>query len=300
MILLVALGLSGCTNAPKDPSKDDTPVSGRAVVLADADLEYLLEDHQLVFNATYPAAQVVLHYLPEAQLTRAMLADSVRCVFGSFEPGGDQQAYFRTRDLTAHTERVAMDAIAVVVSPQNPVQQLSLTQLRDMLGGRSAFWPGTSTPFTALFEGKESGVPRVLVDSLFQGDPSQLKRAMALGSVEELAQRVANDPTAIGFLAFARISDMDDARCKALRAGLKLLPIAASDTATAFLPDQGTLKDKSYPLRRGVVMMVVEGKSGLGTGFASFVAGHKGQRIILKQGLAPERVPARDVELVQP
>jgi hypothetical protein len=39
-------------------------------------------------------------------------------------------------------------------------------------------------------------------------------------------------------------------------------------------------------------MLVVENKSGLGTGFASFVAGHKGQRIILKRGLAPAHTPA--------
>jgi len=44
----------------------------------------------------------------------------------------------------------------------------------------------------------------------------------------------------------------------------------------------------------------MEGKSGLGTGFVSFVAGHKGQRIILKSGLAPQIVPARDVMIVHP
>ena len=295
-----ALLFVACTETPKDPAKDDTPVSGRAVVLADEDLQYVLEDHQLVFNGTYVDAQVVIHYLPEAQLTKAMLADSVRCTFGFFKPGGEQEAYFRTRSLSSHVERVAMDAIAVVVSPQNPVQRLSVPQLQDMLSGELTLWPSTATPVTALFEHKESGVPRSLVDSLFNGDPSQLKRGAAMSTSEELVQRVSADPNAVGFLAFARISDLDDARCRALRSGLKLVPIATSDSSTAYLPEQGTLKDKSYPLCRGVVMTVSEGKSGLGTGFASFVAGHKGQRIILKQGLAPERVPARDVELVHP
>lgn len=300
VLLPCALLLNACMDTPKDPERDDTPVSGRAVVLADEDLRFLLEDHQLVFNSTYPDAEVVIHYLPEARLTKAMLADSVRSVFGSFKPGGDQEAYFRTRSLSVHVERVAMDAIAVIVPPGNPVRSLTLAQLRGMLEGGITAWPGTSTPVTPLFEHRESGVPRTLVDSLFQGDVGRLTQGKAMNNVEELVQRVAADPGAIGFLAFARISDLDDARCRALRANVRLVPIAANDSAAAHLPDQGTLKDGSYPLRRGVIMMVTEGKSGLGTGFASFVAGHKGQRIILKQGLAPERVPARDVELVHP
>ena len=132
-MLVIALLFNACTNTPVDPSRDDTPVSGRAVVLADEDLRYLLEDHQLVFNGTYPNAQVVIHYLPEAELTKAMLADSVRCIFGSFKPGGEQEAYFRTRNLSTHVERVATDGIAVVASPQNPVQQLTVPQLQGCL-----------------------------------------------------------------------------------------------------------------------------------------------------------------------
>jgi phosphate transport system substrate-binding protein len=64
------------------------------------------------------------------------------------------------------------------------------------------------------------------------------------------------------------------------------------------LPSQSTLADGSYPLRREVYMILAEGKSGLGTGFVSFVANHKGQRIILKLGIAPHKVPAREVEIV--
>ncbi len=299
-LIAAATTLVACTNTPVDPNKDDTPVSGRAVVLADEDLRFLLEDHQLVFNATYPRAEVVIHYLPERELTQAMLADSVRTVFAAFQPGADQFAYYRTRKLTPHVETVAVEAIAVIANAAAPVQRLTLQQVRALLDGTSSTWPGTTTPVAPLFDGDGSGIPRTLVDSLFGGDVQRIKRGAALGSATDLVARVAADPGALGFISFARLSDLDDERCRALRQGIRLVPIASSDTAQAFVPDQGTLKDRSYPLRRPTVMTVMEGKSGLGTGFASFVAGPKGQRIILKQGLAPMRVPARDVELVQP
>jgi phosphate transport system substrate-binding protein len=40
-----------------------------------------------------------------------------------------------------------------------------------------------------------------------------------------------------------------------------------------------------------------EARSGLGTGFASFVAGNAGQLIFLKGGLLPATVPIRSVRV---
>lgn len=296
--VLAACFLVGCTSAPRDPGVDDSPTYGKATVLADEAFRLLLDDHALVFNATYPDAHITMHYMPERELTTAMLADSVRSVFAAFRPGGEQLDYFRTRSLTPHIESVATDAIAVLISPQNPVTKLSTSELKAMLEGALTIWPGTSTPISLLFDTQGSSVPRTLVDSLLDGRVERLKRGASASGMQDLVQRVANDPGAIGFVSFATISDLDDPQCRALRDPIKILSISATDTSAAFPPDQGTLKDKSYPLRRSVIMLVTEGKSGLGTGFASFVAGHKGQRIILKQGLAPERVPARDVEIV--
>jgi phosphate transport system substrate-binding protein len=78
------------------------------------------------------------------------------------------------------------------------------------------------------------------------------------------------------------------------------LPIAHRSGEAPILPSQSSLADGSYPLRRTVNMVLTEGKSGLGTGFVSFVANHKGQRIILKLGVAPITVPPRNVEIVHP
>lgn len=298
LVTIFLVALSACDRTPRDPNVDDSPTYGHATVLADEAFKPLLEDEQLVFNATYPDARLDIYYMPEAELTKAMLADSVRCVFAAFKPGAEQEAYFRTRSLSVHQEPVATDAVAVLVSPQNPVTHLTVDQVRAMLTGALAQWPGTSTPVTVLFDRSGSGVPRTLVDSLLGAQSTLGGKVFALNGADELVQRVGADPGAIGFLSYTLISDLDDPACRALRTPVRIVPIAASDTAPPLPPDQGTLKDGTYPLRRKINMLVTEGKTGLGTGFASFVAGHKGQRIILKQGLAPERVPARDVEIV--
>lgn len=286
--------LAACTSTPRDPHRDDTPTYGSAWVLADEAFRSVLEDERTMFNAIYTDAQVTIGYLPERDLLRAMGSDSVRAVFATVVPGAEQQAYFRTRNLSPHVEPVLTDAIAMMVSARCPLDSVDLERVRTLLGTPAADGNG----YFGLFDDKATGVARTLVDSLFAGDASRLTNARALPGLDSLLAHVARDPKAIGFVPFAAISDLDDAQHRARRGGLKVLAVSALPGGRAIAPSQSTLADGQYPLRRNLYMMVVEGKSGLGTGFASFVAGHKGQRIILKRGLAPAHVPAREVMIV--
>jgi phosphate transport system substrate-binding protein len=63
------------------------------------------------------------------------------------------------------------------------------------------------------------------------------------------------------------------------------------------LPTQSNLKTGSYPLIRDLYLIDCQGKAGLGTGFAAFLASDIGQRIILKAGLAPDSLPSRQINV---
>ena len=62
-----------------------------------------------------------------------------------------------------------------------------------------------------------------------------------------------------------------------------------------YAPTQNNIAEGKYPLARDLYIINGQGYSGLGMGFASFVAGDIGQRIILKSGLLPVRVPGRKI-----
>jgi phosphate transport system substrate-binding protein len=315
----IALCLSACGPSP-DPRQDDVPTKGHVLLLADEDLRPLVESEELVFESIYTKAELDIRYLPESELLKAMMNDSVRCVITTVLPGGEQEAYFNRRTVKSHVVPICTDAIAVVVNKARSVKRMSLVDIRTILFSQSQQGPiwasvegdaGGTDPIRAYVPEQGGGVARVLRDSLMGSDWSGSLRAQALESVEAVVARVAAEPNALGFIPFAAISEQDDPQVTALRARVKILPISGLDslsgpavmpyevdTLPAFFPSQGTLADRSYPLRRQVVMVLAEGKSGLGTGFVSFVANHKGQRIILKLGLAPQKIPAREVEIV--
>jgi phosphate transport system substrate-binding protein len=303
-VALLAVFIASC-DAP-DPYTDDVPTKGHILLLADEDLRSLVEAEEYVFESIYAKAELDIRYLPEAELLKAVMNDSVRCWIASVQPGSEQEAYYAKRTVRAHVVPICTDGIAVVVNKNCTLTQKSLWEIKTALAAehdKSGWWMSCFSADehgylpTPLFAGKGSGVARTLVDTLFAGDASNFL-AQALPDIDSVVARVVSDPRYVGFLPFSAISDLDNPRMKALRGQVKLLAVSDSDTSAPVLPSQSTLADGSYPLRRPVYMILCEGKSGLGTGFVSFVANHKGQRIILKQGLAPAKVPARDVEIV--
>ncbi|HRG38720.1 MAG TPA: phosphate ABC transporter substrate-binding protein, PhoT family, partial [Bacteroidia bacterium] len=65
----------------------------------------------------------------------------------------------------------------------------------------------------------------------------------------------------------------------------------------AFKPYQAYIKTKDYPFTRSVFIISRQKRAGLGMGFVNFVAGNKGQLMILKAGLIPSIAPVRMVEI---
>ncbi len=293
LILLVA----GCRSGSPDPYTDDTPTAGKILVLADEDCRPVVAKELEVFSAFYSKAHVTVRYLSEADLLKAMLNDSVRCVITTVDPGGDQAAYYHERKISTPIIPIYKGGIAVIVDQGSTLEALDLEQLTSILSRSSGDGKGGAMALDSLqplFAGTGSGVARLLSDSL----NIQNLRGQALADVPAVVAQVARNPRALGLIPFEWISDLDNPEMRALRAQVRIVPIARSPGGLAVLPSQSTLADGSYPLQRTVNMILTEGKSGLGTGFVSFVSNHKGQRIILKLGVAPIIVPPRNITIV--
>ena len=76
---------------------------------------------------------------------------------------------------------------------------------------------------------------------------------------------------------------------------ITVLNVKGLGKADYFAPSQNNIAEGTYPLARDLFIINCQGSSGLGMGFASFVAGEIGQRIILKSGLLPIRIPGRKI-----
>jgi len=141
-----------------------------------------------------------------------------------------------------------------------------------------------------VFDANRSSTTRYVQDSITRG-AALTKRVFAAKSNPALLDYVATHPNAIGIVGANWISDRDDAAVQRFLKRVRVAGISKSNnpaSADDYLqPYQAYLALKTYPLRRDVYIISREGRAGLGTGFASFVAGTKGQLIVLKSGLMP-------------
>ena len=78
---------------------------------------------------------------------------------------------------------------------------------------------------------------------------------------------------------------------------INVLSVKGLNDDDYYSPTQNDLGEKKYPLARDLFIINCQGYSGLGMGFASFIAGDIGQRIVLKSGLLPVRTPGRNLKI---
>ena len=65
----------------------------------------------------------------------------------------------------------------------------------------------------------------------------------------------------------------------------------------SFKPYQAYIALGDYPMTRPVYLILSEPRTGLASGFTSFVSSDRGQRIILKSGLLPVTQPVQIVNI---
>ncbi|NTW34497.1 MAG: phosphate ABC transporter substrate-binding protein, PhoT family, partial [Bacteroidetes bacterium] len=123
----------------------------------------------------------------------------------------------------------------------------------------------------------------------------------AVKSNSQVISFVEQNKNAIGIISVNWISDKNDSISHEFLKKIKVVSIGdeanTDGTGSFYKPYQGNIADGSYPLIRNVYIINRETFSGLGSGFAAFVAGEKGQRILLKSGLVPATMPIRLVQI---
>jgi phosphate transport system substrate-binding protein len=124
------------------------------------------------------------------------------------------------------------------------------------------------------------------------------KNCYALNSNQAVVDYISKEKNSIGVIGVNWISDNDDTTHLSFLKSAKVWEISSGEKLESFKPYQAYIAQKIYPLWREVYMLSREAYTGLGTGFTSFVASERGQRIVLKSGLVPATMPVRFVELI--
>ncbi len=179
---------------------------------------------------------------------------------------------------------VAIDALAVIVHPDNPVSQLSIDQLADIYTGRITNWKevgGNDAPIILLSRETNSGTHVYFLEEVVRkGEkdnedifaPQTLLMPSSVGITSELRR----NPNAIGYDGLGYVSEHE-----------KVLAIAKDNNSPHVRPTVETGADGSYPIARGLYMYTAGEPTGVIADYMTWIKGPEGQQIVADLGFVP-------------
>jgi len=180
---------------------------------------------------------------------------------------------------------IALDGIAVLVHPGNPLRSLDRETLKQIYTGAIHDWSelgGNPGPITVLARDNKSGTYDTFKHLVLGSDPL-VSSAQRYEDSAALADSVASDPSAIGFVGFAHIRSA------------KALAIGESGVAP-MLPTRFTVSTEGYILARRLFLYTLpKPRQAWSPEFVSFVLSRRGQEIVATHHFVDLTIGALDV-----
>ena len=293
--------LSSCGNG------GSTPTQGRQKILIDESYQQLFEAEVEAFEGLYKNSDIDAAYKPEGDIMSDFLKDTCRIIILGRNLHQKEKDFFASKKSFPTSTKIAVDALAFIAHKENPVENLTYNELKDIFTGKITSWKYLysnlqhaglqDSTLTIVFDNEKSCNVRMIKDRLLNGSDFP-KNCFAVKTNPEVIDYVSKNKNAIGIIGVNWISDKDDTLTRSFLKKIKVLGVSSEQNPGDFFqPYEAYIYSGEYPFCRDMYIINREGRTGLGTGFAAFVAGEKGQLIILKAGMVPATQPVRMVHI---
>lgn len=286
LLLTCALLFLKCSK----PDKPDLPNDGEITIAADESLKPIVEAQIMAYNAHYPKAILHVKYMPEQKAMAMMMNDSVDIAIGTREATENEKAHYAARKLDYLPARMALDGVALIVSPGNPMEHISLNELKEIFDGK------TNTDYKLVFDNSNSSNLNYMIQKLKIQDINKANIFAANGN-KDVIDYIEKNPKAIGMIGGNWISDLDDQNSRTFISRVKVLGVSSADNPGEndfYKPTTEALRARKYPLERRVLLHTKK-HYGLSKAFIRFCCAQIGQLVVEKSGLIPYYVYPKGV-----
>ena len=191
----------------------------------------------------------------------------------------------RANGIEAIEHVVAIDALAIIVHPDNPVSELSIQQLSDIYTGKIANWQevgGNDAPIVLLSRETNSGTHVYFLEEVVrQGDgedtsifaPQTILMPSSVGITSELRR----NPNSIGYDGLGYVDPKHE----------KIIAVAKDNESPFVFPSVETALDNTYPLARNLFMYTAGEPIGAIADYLNWILSPTGQEIVTQLGFVP-------------
>jgi phosphate transport system substrate-binding protein len=277
-----------CNQNNKPKNEEETILKGSTSVLVDETLLPVIEDQVEVFESLYDA-KIQINPKSEAETILALSKDTSKIAILSRKLNPEEEKVFSSKKITPRTTIFATDAIAFISNQRNKDTLIALQDVVNFLKGMP-----NSKIKGLVFDNPNSSTVRYM-NELAGTKELPSKGIFSFKTNEEVIQFVSENEGMIGVVGVNWLME-PSLKMRPIVDKITILSVKGIGKTDYFAPTQNNLAEKKYPLARELYIINCQGYSGLGMGFASFIAGEVGQRITLKSGLLPVKMPGRNIK----
>lgn len=285
-VLILGIVIS-CVKKDKNDPKSDTIIEGKTTILVDETLMPIVEDQVTIFETQYDA-KITLLPKSEKESVIDFTNEKSGIIVLSRELNKEETAIFNQKKIKPRTTAFAIDAITFIKNTKSNDTLIDLKEVIDYLKGTKNSIKGL------VFDNPNSSTVSYLcrlakIESL----PSE--GVFSFKTNDEVIKHVSENDGMIGVVGINWLTQPKAAMQKYVNS-VKILSVKTADNKYVY-PSQENIGSRAYPLARVLYIINCQGYEGLGMGFASFIAGEIGQRIITQSGLSPMREPSRNIRI---
>lgn len=290
-ILIVAfIFVLACKDNAEKREKEETILTGEIDLYVDKSVQSMVQGQIDVFENQYEA-KINLTAKSESEIVNDLLDGKTTMAVLTRRLTKEEENYFHNKKVIPRISHFASDAVVFIRSKNNNDTLLDLDQVYNLLHEKPA------SVKSLVFEDPNSSV--VTYINRWARVPNGTKENIySLKTTKEVFEFVLANPDAVGVVGLDAITEPYPEFAKLL-ADVNVLSVKDVKTAgtdkTYVKPNQASLGKGLYPLKRSIYVLNYQGFAGLGTGFASFLVGDIGQRIVLQADLLPITIPERNI-----
>jgi phosphate transport system substrate-binding protein len=180
---------------------------------------------------------------------------------------------------------VAIDALAVIVNPVNPVSEITINELADIYTGRITNWAelgGNDAPIILVSRETNSGTHVYFLEMVVRrGEKDNTDifapQTLLMPSSVGITSEVRRNPNAIGYDGLGYVDNLHE----------KVLSIALDSESAYVLPSTATAKAGTYPLSRDLYMYTAGEPTGVIAEYIAWILSPAGQIIVENLGFVP-------------
>jgi phosphate transport system substrate-binding protein len=175
--------------------------------------------------------------------------------------------------------KAAKDGLAIYLNTANPVQELTLAQLKDIYSGRVTNWKAVGGPDAKIIlysRENNSGTYVYFKDNVLEGEDYSAS-AQNMPGTAAVVNAVAKDKNGIGYGG--------DAYGK----GIKFAKVKKDASSPAYEPTAQNVKSGDYPITRFLYMYTRSKPTGALKDYIDWMLSSEGQELVTKVGYYPVR-----------